>query len=153
MFLKVVWISICSEISYDKKCENCDNLGLEIKILPIFPLYQKILKRFVSFCISLIFMYCLFVEKELVTIEISLLDFSAGQKCVTKWQFLLIFLKRVEKDPFFKASNQSQGYFQLMGFRILSVDGYCIFSQVLHTLTGTEDMTHGYCISSPVLRI
>ena len=25
--------------------------------------------------------------------------------------------------------------------------GYCISSQVLHTLTGTEDMTHGYCIS------
>ena len=26
-------------------------------------------------------------------------------------------------------------------------------SQVLHILTGTEDMTHGYCISSRVLRI
>ena len=27
--------------SYDKKCENCDNLGLHIKVLPIFRLYQK----------------------------------------------------------------------------------------------------------------
>ena len=31
--------------------------------------------------------------------------------------------------------------------------GYCISSQVLHTLTGTDDMTHGYCTSSRVLRI
>ena len=111
MFLKVVWISICSEISYDKKYENCDNLGLEIKILPIFRLYQKILQRFVSFCISLISMYCLFVENELVTIDISLLDFSAGQKCVTKWQFLLIFLKRVEKDPFLRPQIRAKDTF------------------------------------------
>ena len=32
--------------------------------------------------------------------------------------------------------------------------GYCISSQVLRIwLTGTDDMTHGYCISSRVLRI
>ena len=24
-----------------KKCENCDNLGLQIKVLPILRLYQK----------------------------------------------------------------------------------------------------------------
>ena len=43
---------------------------------------------------SLIFMYCLFVEKELVTTEFFLLDFSrgGGQKYVTEWQFLLRFL-------------------------------------------------------------
>ena len=34
-------ISICFKISYDKKCENCDNLGLLIKVLPVFRLYQK----------------------------------------------------------------------------------------------------------------
>ena len=41
MFLKVIYISTCFKISYDKKCENCDNLGLQIKVLPIFRLYQK----------------------------------------------------------------------------------------------------------------
>ena len=46
-----------------KKCENCDNLDLLIKVLPIFRFYQKILQRSVSFCTSLIFMYCLCVEK------------------------------------------------------------------------------------------
>ena len=34
-----------------------------------FVFTKKILHRFVSFCISLIFMYCLFVEKKLVTIK------------------------------------------------------------------------------------
>ena len=29
------------KISYDQKCKNCDNLGLSIKVLPIFRLYQK----------------------------------------------------------------------------------------------------------------
>ena len=33
MFLKVIWIFICFKISYDQKCENCDNLGLQIKVL------------------------------------------------------------------------------------------------------------------------
>ena len=28
VFLKVIYISICFKISYDQKCENCDNLGL-----------------------------------------------------------------------------------------------------------------------------
>ena len=31
----------CFKISCDQKCENCDNLGLQIKVLPIFCLYQK----------------------------------------------------------------------------------------------------------------
>ena len=26
---------------YDQKCENCDNSGLKIKVLPIFRFYQK----------------------------------------------------------------------------------------------------------------
>ena len=36
-----MYIFICFKISYDQKRENCDNLGLEIKVLPIFHLYQK----------------------------------------------------------------------------------------------------------------
>ena len=32
-----------------KKCENRDNLGLQIKVLPMFRVYQKVLQRFVSF--------------------------------------------------------------------------------------------------------
>ena len=39
--MNVIQISICFKISYDKKCESCDNLGLLIKVLPIFRLYQK----------------------------------------------------------------------------------------------------------------
>ena len=35
------YLSICFKIIYDQKCENCDNLGLLIKVLPIFCLYQK----------------------------------------------------------------------------------------------------------------
>ena len=35
------YLSICFEMSYDQKCENCDNLGLQIKVLPICRLYQK----------------------------------------------------------------------------------------------------------------
>ena len=34
-------VSIGFKINYDKKCENCDNLGLQIKVLPIFRLCQK----------------------------------------------------------------------------------------------------------------
>ena len=60
-----------------------------------------ILQRFVSFRISLIFRYCLFVEKKLVMIKHFLLNFFGGSKCVTKWQFLLI-LKIVKKDPFLR---------------------------------------------------
>ena len=41
MFLKVIQVSICFKVSYDQKHENFDNLGLSIKVLPIFPLYQK----------------------------------------------------------------------------------------------------------------
>ena len=58
-------------------------------------------------------LYVLFVvENELVTIEIFLPDFSGGQKCVTAgWQFLLIFLKRVEKDPFLRPQIRAKDTF------------------------------------------
>ena len=35
------YLDIYFKISYDQKGENCDNLGLYIKVLPIFRLYQK----------------------------------------------------------------------------------------------------------------
>ena len=69
------------------------------------------LQRFVSFYISLIFTYCLFVEKELVTIQIFFLDFSRGQKFVTKWKLLIIFLKRVEKDLFLRPQMRAKDTF------------------------------------------
>ena len=34
-------MSICFKISYNQKCENCDNLSHQIKILPICRYYQK----------------------------------------------------------------------------------------------------------------
>ena len=34
-------MSISFKISYDIKCEHCDSLGLEIKVLQTFRLYQK----------------------------------------------------------------------------------------------------------------
>ena len=46
-----------------------------------------------------------------MTIEISLLNFFGASKCVTKWQFLLIFLKRVEKDPFLRAQMRAKDTF------------------------------------------
>ena len=55
--------------------------------------------------------YSLFVDKELATIEIFLLDFSGGQKCVIKRKFLLIFLKRVEKDPFLRPQIRAKDTF------------------------------------------
>ena len=35
------YLDIYFKISYDKKCENCGNLGLYIKVLPIFRLCLK----------------------------------------------------------------------------------------------------------------
>ena len=62
MFLKVIKISICFKLSFDKKCDNCDNLGLQINVLPMFRFYHKYsndLSHFASFT----FTYSLFVEK------------------------------------------------------------------------------------------
>ena len=50
-----------------------------------------------------------------MTIEIFLLDFSGGRsKCVTNWQFLFIFLKRVEKDPLLKPRIRADGAFVIL---------------------------------------
>ena len=79
MFLKFIQISICFKISYDQKCENCDNFGLSINVLPIFRLYQKntptigiILHQFKIYVL-------LICGKKLVTIKTFLLTFSGGQ--------------------------------------------------------------------------
>ena len=68
----------------------------------MFRLYQKDTPTICLIFISLMFMYCLFVEEKLVTIEIFLLNFFGGSKCMTKLQFLLKILKRVDKYPFLR---------------------------------------------------
>ena len=52
-----------------------------------FVFTKEILRRFVSFCISLIFTYCLFVEKKLVTIEILLSSHLKPQKWALFYYF------------------------------------------------------------------
>ena len=62
-------------------------------------------------CISLIFTYCLFVEKELVTIKHSLLNFSGGGEGVKMCDTMTIsayILKIVEKDPFLRLQMRAK---------------------------------------------
>ena len=66
-----------------------------------FVFAKKMLQRFVSFCISLIFTYYLLVEKKLVTIKHFLLDFF-GVKMCDKMAISAYNLKTVEKDPFLR---------------------------------------------------
>ena len=65
----------------------------------------KILYRFASFCINLIFMYCLYVEKKLVTIKHLFLNFL-GVKMCDKMAISAYILKIIERTHF-KASNES----------------------------------------------
>ena len=58
--------------------------------------------RFVSFSISLIFTYCLFVEKSLVAIKHFLLNFFGGVKMCDKMAISAYILKIVENDPFLR---------------------------------------------------
>ena len=93
------------------------NLSLWIKVSPIFRLYQKTTP---TICLILhqINLYVLFIcGKKLVTIEIFLLNFFGESKCVTEWQFLLIFLKGVEKDPFLRPQMRAKETFSWWGFR------------------------------------
>ena len=90
------YLDICFKISYDKNVKIVKIVIIVIKTFQskfyqYFVFTKKILRRFVSFCISLIYTYCLHMEKKLVTIKHFLLNFFGGSKCVTKWQFLLIF--------------------------------------------------------------
>ena len=73
------------DVSYDKKCNNCDNLGLEIKVLPIFRLYQKDIP---TICLMLLQLnlYVLLVCGKIVMVEIFLLNVFGESKCMTKWQ-------------------------------------------------------------------
>ena len=52
-----------------------------------------------------------------MTIEIFLLNFFRVTKCMTKWQFLLIFFERVEKDPFLRPQVRAEDIFRLWVFR------------------------------------
>ena len=72
---------------------------------------KRILHRFVSFCISFMFTYCLFVEKKLVMIKHFLLNFFGGSKCVTKWQISTYILKIVEKDIFLRLQMRAKEMF------------------------------------------
>ena len=52
-----------------KKCENCDNLGLLIKVLPIFRLYQKNTPQICLILHQFNFYVLLICGKKLVTIK------------------------------------------------------------------------------------
>ena len=52
-----------------KKCENCDNLGLQIKVLPIFRLYQKNTAPICFISHKFDLYLSLMCEKKLVTIK------------------------------------------------------------------------------------
>ena len=58
-------IYICFKISYDKKCEIVIIQAFKSKFCQYVVFTKKILHGFVSFCISLIFTYCLFTEKKI----------------------------------------------------------------------------------------
>ena len=106
MFLKVyIQVSICFKISYVQKCENCD----KSKFYQYFVFTKKILHRFASLCISLIFTYCLFVEKRLVTIKLFRFNFFGGRgggggggKMCDKMAISAYILKIVENDQFLR---------------------------------------------------
>ena len=65
---------------------------------------KTILHGFVSFCISLIFMYCLFTEKKLVTIKLFLFNFffGGGVKMCDKMAISTYIMKIAENDPFLR---------------------------------------------------
>ena len=89
--------------------------AFKLKFYQYFVLTKKILQRFVSFCISLIFTYCLFVEKKLVTIKHFLLNFSffLGGGGQNVWQMAnsTYILKIVEKDPFSRLQMRAEEMF------------------------------------------
>ena len=69
MFLKVILISICFKISYDQKRQNCDDLGLQIKVLLIFRLYQENCSTDLSYLNQFNLYVLLISAKELVMIK------------------------------------------------------------------------------------
>ena len=60
---------------------------------------------------SLIFTYCLFVEKELVTIERFLLNFFGGSKMCDKMAISAYILKIVEKNAFSRLQLRAKEMF------------------------------------------
>ena len=73
--------------------------------------YFVFTKNTPTICLILHLYVLLFCGKKLVTMEIFLLTFLGGSKCVTKWHFLLIFLKRVENDPFLRPQIRAKDTF------------------------------------------
>ena len=77
-----------------------------------FVFTKKLLHRFVSVCISLIFRYCLFVEKKMLTIKHLLLNsFGGGVKMCDKITISAHILKIVENDPFLRLQMTAKEMF------------------------------------------
>ena len=66
-------------------------LAFKSKFYQYFVFTRKILHRFVSFYTNLIFTYCLFVKKKLVTIKLFLFNFSGGHNVWQNGNFCLYF--------------------------------------------------------------
>ena len=68
------------------------------KLYQYFVFTKKILQRFVSFCISLIFTYCLFVDKKLATIKMAISAYIL--KIEEKDPFLRLQIRAIAKEDF-----------------------------------------------------
>ena len=77
----------------------------------ISPSPKKILHRFVLFCISVIFKYCLFVKKKLMTIKHFFLNFFWEVKMCDKMAISAYILKIVENDPFSRLQMSAKEMF------------------------------------------
>ena len=77
-------------------------------------------------------------------IEIFLLNFFGRSKCMTKWQFLLIFLKRVDKDPFLRLQVRDQEDFNRHQFfqQISNTEGLhkCKIRQIIGVFFGKYEI-------------
>ena len=100
----MILLAILSRLVVDSMYRN--RVRKIVVSMQICRIYQNIIQRFVSFCISLIFTYFLSVEKKLVTIKISFLTFLGGQNVWQNGNFSLYF-ENSWKGPIFKASDES----------------------------------------------
>ena len=78
------------------------------KFYQYFVFTNNLLHRFLSFCIRLIFTYCLFAERRSVLIKLFILNFFGGSKCVRISAYIL---KIVEKDPFLRLQRRAKEMF------------------------------------------
>ena len=82
---------------------NCDNLDIQIKVSPIFLIYQKNTPQICLILHQFNLYVLLNCEKKLVTIKHFLLDFffwGGGVKMCDKMAISAYILKIVENDPF-----------------------------------------------------